>query len=95
MAFEPKNPHYRDFIKQVLKAQPFSVGSGEVATPQRERAPASAVGRLLTDHVVARKDRSALGHTSTWVLAIDWLCDSRSDQSWKRYRILFAPVCCC
>jgi hypothetical protein len=33
MAFEPKNPHYRDFIKQVLKAQPFNVGAGEVATP--------------------------------------------------------------
>ena len=32
MAFEPKNPHYRDFIKRVLKAQPFMVALGVMAS---------------------------------------------------------------
>jgi uncharacterized protein (TIGR00369 family) len=31
MAFEPKNPRYRDFINQVLQAQPFMVALGVTA----------------------------------------------------------------
>jgi uncharacterized protein (TIGR00369 family) len=31
MAFEPKNPQYRDFINQVLQAQPFMVALGVTA----------------------------------------------------------------